>query len=306
MLHNATNYKLFVPEEADPSLDDALDRFMTLNLMPVPWIEAQDITNAMMWLCSDEARFVTGSMLPVDAAATSRRSADHALPDLWPPRRATGVRVLPGHGELRHGLGAGADAGESRRISTGSPRRAARSSTPRTATSATPSPRTCWASFWQATGTTSSSRPSTRTAPAPTPGLRDREQQEEHDPVPGGEPAPAAHRLHRHLLGSFPRRDDAGRGDRDGLRRSGEGRQVSCMARCRTSPHGGSPGPRPSPSCAAGHRSPASSSNTAWRTGPRSGKRSRWPRAWAWRRPSTTRWAAGCSPASTVVTPRAG
>jgi SDR family mycofactocin-dependent oxidoreductase len=67
MLHNATNYKLFVPEEADPSLDDALDRFMSLNLMPVPWIEAQDISNAMMWLCSDEARFVTGSMLPVDA-----------------------------------------------------------------------------------------------------------------------------------------------------------------------------------------------------------------------------------------------
>jgi (+)-trans-carveol dehydrogenase len=35
--------------------------------MPVPWIEAQDISNAMMWLCSDEARFITGSMLPVDA-----------------------------------------------------------------------------------------------------------------------------------------------------------------------------------------------------------------------------------------------
>jgi SDR family mycofactocin-dependent oxidoreductase len=67
MLHNATNYKLFVPEEADPSLADALDRFMSLNLMPVPWIEPQDISNAMMWLCSDEARFVTGSMLPVDA-----------------------------------------------------------------------------------------------------------------------------------------------------------------------------------------------------------------------------------------------
>ena len=67
MLHNATNYKLFVPESADPSLADAIDRFMTLNLMPVPWIEAQDISNAMMWLCSDEARFITGSMLPVDA-----------------------------------------------------------------------------------------------------------------------------------------------------------------------------------------------------------------------------------------------
>jgi (+)-trans-carveol dehydrogenase len=67
MLHNATNYKLFVPELADPSLSDAIDRFKSINLMDVPWIEAVDISNAMMWLCSDEARFVTGTILPVDA-----------------------------------------------------------------------------------------------------------------------------------------------------------------------------------------------------------------------------------------------
>lgn len=67
MLHNATNYKLFVPELADPSLADAIDRFKGYNLMDVPWIEAVDISNAMMWLCSEEARFITGTILPVDA-----------------------------------------------------------------------------------------------------------------------------------------------------------------------------------------------------------------------------------------------
>lgn len=37
------------------------------NAMPVQLIEAVDITNAVAWLCSDEARYVTGVNLPVDA-----------------------------------------------------------------------------------------------------------------------------------------------------------------------------------------------------------------------------------------------
>jgi SDR family mycofactocin-dependent oxidoreductase len=37
------------------------------NLMPVPVIESSDISNAIAWLVSDEARYVTGVTLPVDA-----------------------------------------------------------------------------------------------------------------------------------------------------------------------------------------------------------------------------------------------
>jgi len=37
------------------------------NPMGVELIEAVDITNAVVWLCSDEARYVTGVNLPVDA-----------------------------------------------------------------------------------------------------------------------------------------------------------------------------------------------------------------------------------------------
>jgi SDR family mycofactocin-dependent oxidoreductase len=40
------------------------------NLMPVPVVEPADITNAVVWLCSDEARYVTGVSLPVDAGFT--------------------------------------------------------------------------------------------------------------------------------------------------------------------------------------------------------------------------------------------
>jgi len=34
--------------------------------MPVPWVQAQDISNAVLFLASDEARYITGVTLPVD------------------------------------------------------------------------------------------------------------------------------------------------------------------------------------------------------------------------------------------------
>lgn len=37
------------------------------NLLPVELIEPVDISNAVLWLSSDEARYVTGTCLPVDA-----------------------------------------------------------------------------------------------------------------------------------------------------------------------------------------------------------------------------------------------
>ena len=37
------------------------------NALPVELIEPEDVSNAVVWLCSDEARYVTGVSLPVDA-----------------------------------------------------------------------------------------------------------------------------------------------------------------------------------------------------------------------------------------------
>jgi SDR family mycofactocin-dependent oxidoreductase len=37
------------------------------NAMPVELIEPEDVSNAIVWLCSEEARYVTGIQLPVDA-----------------------------------------------------------------------------------------------------------------------------------------------------------------------------------------------------------------------------------------------
>jgi NAD(P)-dependent dehydrogenase (short-subunit alcohol dehydrogenase family) len=40
-----------------------------LNLLPVPWLQPEDISNALLWLVSDEAQYVTGVALPIDAGA---------------------------------------------------------------------------------------------------------------------------------------------------------------------------------------------------------------------------------------------
>ena len=42
------------------------------NLLPVEMLEPVDISNAIVWLVSDDARYVTGVALPVDAGFTAR------------------------------------------------------------------------------------------------------------------------------------------------------------------------------------------------------------------------------------------
>ncbi|MFI5626997.1 mycofactocin-coupled SDR family oxidoreductase [Nocardioides sp. NPDC051685] len=54
--------------ESDPKMAGAL-----ANAMPVPMIEPQDVSDAVAWLASDEARYVTGVALPVDAGHVNRR-----------------------------------------------------------------------------------------------------------------------------------------------------------------------------------------------------------------------------------------
>ena len=42
------------------------------NLLPVPWIEPEDVANAVLYLASDRARYVTGALLVIDAGLLSR------------------------------------------------------------------------------------------------------------------------------------------------------------------------------------------------------------------------------------------
>lgn len=42
------------------------------NLLPVPWVEPEDVANAVIFLVSDEARFLTGSQFVLDAGLLTR------------------------------------------------------------------------------------------------------------------------------------------------------------------------------------------------------------------------------------------
>jgi len=66
MLQNEGTYKLFLPEMDNPGREDLAKLASDFALLPIPWAEARDITAAILWLASDEARYVTGIQLPVD------------------------------------------------------------------------------------------------------------------------------------------------------------------------------------------------------------------------------------------------
>jgi (+)-trans-carveol dehydrogenase len=72
MIQNEMTYGLFRPDLEHPTRDDAREAFQALNALPIPWVEARDISNAVLWLASDEARYVTGIMVPVDAGMTQK------------------------------------------------------------------------------------------------------------------------------------------------------------------------------------------------------------------------------------------
>jgi|HubBroStandDraft_3_1064219.scaffolds.fasta_scaffold10917_2 (+)-trans-carveol dehydrogenase len=67
MVMNSATYRLLRPDLENPTADDLAGPAAALNALPIPWVEPADISNAVLWLASDEARYVTGVALPVDA-----------------------------------------------------------------------------------------------------------------------------------------------------------------------------------------------------------------------------------------------
>jgi (+)-trans-carveol dehydrogenase len=72
MLLNDALYQVFRPDLENPTVDDAIPAFLRFNALPVPWVEPRDISNAVLFLLSDESRYVTSVALPVDAGSTQR------------------------------------------------------------------------------------------------------------------------------------------------------------------------------------------------------------------------------------------
>ena len=66
MLQSDPMYRQFRPDLDQPTRADAEPLFAVQQAMPIPYVEPVDISNAVLWLASDEARYVTGMQLRVD------------------------------------------------------------------------------------------------------------------------------------------------------------------------------------------------------------------------------------------------
>jgi NAD(P)-dependent dehydrogenase (short-subunit alcohol dehydrogenase family) len=54
------------PEAKDATVEDALPGYSSIMAMPIPWVEVEDISGAVLYLLSDAARYLTGVELPVN------------------------------------------------------------------------------------------------------------------------------------------------------------------------------------------------------------------------------------------------
>lgn len=70
MILNDVTYQHFRPDVPGATQEDAMAAFSSYNLLQTPWVEPDDVSNAVLWLCSDEARYLTGVALPVDTGTT--------------------------------------------------------------------------------------------------------------------------------------------------------------------------------------------------------------------------------------------
>jgi (+)-trans-carveol dehydrogenase len=69
MIQHESMYRLFCPDIENPTREDFGAASAATILLPIDWVESIDVSNALLFLASDEARYITGVALPVDAGA---------------------------------------------------------------------------------------------------------------------------------------------------------------------------------------------------------------------------------------------
>ncbi|MGC0366253.1 (+)-trans-carveol dehydrogenase [Rhodococcus sp. 27YEA15] len=71
MIQNDAVYRLFRPDLDKPTPEEFAVASATLLALPAPWVEPIDVSNALLFLASDEARYITGVNLPVDGGSAA-------------------------------------------------------------------------------------------------------------------------------------------------------------------------------------------------------------------------------------------
>jgi (+)-trans-carveol dehydrogenase len=72
MTDNPATAELFLPGQEDQSKEAFARIAQRLNVLPVPWIQPSTVSDLVAFLASDEARFITGAAIPLDAGMSVR------------------------------------------------------------------------------------------------------------------------------------------------------------------------------------------------------------------------------------------
>jgi (+)-trans-carveol dehydrogenase len=67
MIMNDATMGLFLPGNEHPTREQFAAASQSTMALPIPWVDPVDISNALLFLVSDEGRYITGATLPVDA-----------------------------------------------------------------------------------------------------------------------------------------------------------------------------------------------------------------------------------------------
>jgi SDR family mycofactocin-dependent oxidoreductase len=80
LLHNEDVYRAFRPDLEHPTREEAIVAFPAMQAMPIPFVDPVDISHLVVYLASDESRYMTGMNLRVDAGAMLKTSFGVSAP----------------------------------------------------------------------------------------------------------------------------------------------------------------------------------------------------------------------------------
>lgn len=72
MVMNDATFQAFRPDVGDPTEEVIMEAMTAMQALPIPWVEPSDVSNAVLWLSSEEARYVTGVALPIDGGMLAK------------------------------------------------------------------------------------------------------------------------------------------------------------------------------------------------------------------------------------------
>jgi SDR family mycofactocin-dependent oxidoreductase len=67
IIMNESTFRMFSPHLENPTRADFAVASEATHVLPVPWLEPDDVSAAVLFLASDEARYITGADLTIDA-----------------------------------------------------------------------------------------------------------------------------------------------------------------------------------------------------------------------------------------------